>query len=279
MLNNPFFDNWNVWNPSWVMLSPDTGAGGGGGEGGDDDGDDGDEDEPKYTEADLQKKIDTAVKRRLQKASRDAKIAAKTLEDKDQELTDLKTQLDELREALQKAEGTTDEKSQGRIEMLQKQYDRDMKQVRSELETERKARESAEAARKQGDRERALDEALQSSGCRDMKAGRRYFSPQIKWDDFEAKWMFETDGGNTVEIDQGVSEEMPDYLKPPSMNGGAGSQSGSPKAAAKRSELEKAQKDLKAAITAAQSNHMDNASLARVNQLRRTVKQLEAEIG
>lgn len=262
-----------------VFFAPDDGGGSGGSGGADDDPpNEDDEDEPKYSEKQLQERINAAVQKRLAKAARDSKVADKTSEQQQAEITRLTTEVQDLKEALQKTEGSGD-KNKGQLEILQKQYDRELKQLRSELDVEKKAREQAEKARRDGERAQALDAALTTARCKDMKAGRRYFDPQIIWDEVEAKWMFQTDSNNIVDIAVGVAEEMPDYLKPPAMSGGSGSQSGSPKVQAQRKEIQRLEKELEEAQKAAHASHMDTQSVAKASMLRRKLKQLQAEVG
>jgi chromosome segregation ATPase len=266
------FKNWCLYGPQHLNLAPDDGGGGGGNEEGDD--------EPRYSEKEFQAKINEVVQKRLAKSSRELREKDKAIADAKGEIDSLKTQITELQEALAASQGGDKDKMKGEIELLQKQYDRQISALQQSLDQEKQARERAELARKQGERDRLLDEALTSARCLDMKAGRRFFGPQIEWDDLDQKWMFKTEKGNLVEIADGVAEEMPDYLKPPVMgSGGSGSQSGSPRVAAKRAELEKLRKDLESAKRKVSQSPNDNTLVLTVTQLKKKIQQLESEIG
>lgn len=283
MWKKRFFAEWGLWGS--LCLSPDdgSGAGAGGSEGGDSGDDDSVDDDsqsgdPVYTEQQLKDRIEDAIRKRLAKTNREIAVKDRELSGLKSKIAELQDQNTDLTEALKQAKENPGKRTDGEIDLITKQHQREVAALQEKLDKETSARKSAEEAHRQGERNRLLDEALQAAGCKDMKAGRRYFSPQVKWDEIESRFMFETESGGMVEIKDGVADELPDYLRPPAMGGGSGSQGGNPRKAAKRSELQKAEKDLQDAIRVAQQSGMDNSAVVRVSTLRKKVKELKADL-
>jgi chromosome segregation ATPase len=273
-----FFDNLRKFDIR-LFLSPDDGGGDGGGEGDEEGEGEGGSDEKTYTEEELAKKVEAAVKKRVGKLQRDLRSREKKITEFEGQVTELSTRISDMTEAMESGGGgEPDEKLKGQLEMQAKQHERQQAQMRKELAQAKADREEAEKLRRVSDRDRELDDALTAVGCKSMKQGRRYFIPQLQYEDGEG-WMFKTEGGNLVTIDEGVLEELPDNLKPSSMSGGSGSQTGSPKTAAKRAELDKARKELVEARNAfRQDGGSSNASLAKAHALKKRVAALEAEL-
>lgn len=284
MLRRLFFDNLDVWTPSWILLAPDSGAGSG--DAGDDDGSgegDGgssrnDDDEPKYSEKDLRDRIENAVKSRLNKANRDLRLKDHDIQKLQDENSKLKERLDEAEATIKSYAENPDKRNEGEIDNLTKKFERETAALRAELEQEKKARETAEKARRDSLRDRMLDEALVAVGCKDMRAGRRIFLPQIKWDEVDQNFMFEKENGTMVEIRDGVEEEMPDYLKPPAMRGGSGSEPMNAKQRARRTELDKQERDLADLQKKLQANPNDRSLLTQISVSKRNIKRLKAEL-
>lgn len=215
-----------------LFFSPDSGGGEGGGTG---EGEGGGE-EKKFTQADL----DRMIKERLRKAERESKA------DKDA-LKTLQAQVAELQDQLKKKDPADPLPAdvQGQIDLLRRENERKTLDLQNKLEAMEKERNSERQKREEGERDRELSDALSECGCTDMKMGKRMFMPQIVRDG--DSWMFElSNDKGLVSIAQGVKEELPNYLRPASMQGGgSGSTGGSPKTAAKRKELEDERKKLK----------------------------------
>jgi len=265
---------------SFFRLEQDGGEGGSGSGGDGAGGEGGSGGEKTYTEAEYKAGIEAAIKKRVAKAQRDLKVKEKEAGDLQTRVTDLENQLAEVNEALEKAKGEPDEKHKGELELLTKRFEREIDSLRENLDVEKEARKQAEEKQKVTQRDNILIAALKDVGCKDMTAGERYFKPQLEWDDVENDWMFRTNTGNVVTIQEGVEEELPTYLRPPKMEGGgSGTGPGSPgRKSEKRQELEVAEKELKAAKKAAFANRGDNAAVTKVTQLRRKVEKLKSEL-
>jgi hypothetical protein len=151
---------------------------------------------------------------------------------------------------------------EGRAEILEKRYQRQLAELEAKVK-EQEARAQAEHQRRvDGERDRMLDEALVSVGCTDMKAGRRYFLPDITREDEDGNpadtWLLKTSSGKLIDIATGVMEALPKYLRNPSVNvGGSGTSGGGPKAKEKDAvkALEKELDGLKAQALAAGSKN------------------------
>jgi hypothetical protein len=268
--------------PKMIFMEADGAGGGGGGGGGDGDGDPGGGGgggEKTYTEAEYKAGIEDAVKKRVAKMQRELKVRDKDAEGTKKQIEDLQTQLKELEDALEKAKGAPDEKHKGELDLLQKKFDRELESLKSQLETETAARKEAEESRKVAEGDNLLVSALKDAKCRDMKAGQRYFKPQMEWDDVENQWMLRSENGGLVKIDDGIKEEMPDYLKPSSMDGGgSGASGGAPRRRPQQAELEKLKKELVEAQQKVVQSQGSATALTAFRKIKQKVAALEKEL-
>jgi len=258
------------------FLSPDDGGGSGGGNTPPND------DPPAekiYTEAEHKEKVEAAIKGRLQKASRELAAKVKEAEASAARVAELEKEILDLRDLIAKGEGgKPDEKHKGEIELLTKKFEKQVAELEKKLDTEKNARLKAEDQQRLAERNRLLNEALSEAHCKDMKAGLRYFLPQIEWDENEKHWYFRTTSDNVVEIKEGVNEEMPDYWKPASIAGSGNGSGGSPRLAAKRTELDKAKKELEEATAKVKRSGPIDSLLVAVSMAQKKIKKLEMEL-
>jgi hypothetical protein len=168
----------------------------------------------------------------------------------------------------------------GRLEVLekraarsQKEHEDRLKAIQNQLEDERKKRRETE-------RDKLLNEALADAGCKpeDQHAARKYFLWQIELED--DTWMFRTKGGNLVSLREGVSEELPPYWKPSTMqSGGSGTTGGTVGARvnAKKKQLEDAQKVLKQLYDKGKATNT-SADIAAYQRQKKEVERLQKEL-
>lgn len=246
-----------------MFFEGDDGSGGGGGGGGGD--------EPKFTQADVDRMIVERVKAK-----------DRTLKEHEKNLEKMKTELAELKDKLEKSTppggGTPDAAKLGEIEILERKYQRQLDELNAKLTNVDKDREAEKARRMKTEKDKELGDALTAVQCQDTVMGRRYFDPQIEWDTVEEKWMYRTKSGNLVSILDGVTDELPNSLKPPALqNGGSGSGNTPPKRLAKKAELEAAKAKLATMEKAARDSRGNAGLVAQWNVQKKIVARLEAE--
>jgi len=117
----------------------------------------------------------------------------------------------------------------GQLELMEKKHKREQEALEEKLVQTNSALAQEKKKRLETERDKELGDALQTVGCVDMTMGRRFFLPDIEYDEDESRWMYRTASGNLISIIDGVQENMPNYLKPPAMQGGG---SGSARGAA-----------------------------------------------
>jgi hypothetical protein len=246
-----------------MFFEEDSGDGGSGGDGGAGD--------ARFTQAD----VDRMIVDRVKAKDRALKEHEKNLEKLKTELADVKAKL----ETPTPSGGTVpDPTKQGEIEILERKYQRQLDELNAKLTNVDKDREAEKARRMKTEKDKELGDALTAVQCQDTVMGRRYFDPQIEWDTVEEKWMYRTKSGNLVNILDGVTDELPNSLKPPSMQGGGSGSGGTPpKRLAKKAELEAAKVKLTAMEKAARESRANAGLVAQWNTQKKIVQKLEAE--
>jgi hypothetical protein len=212
-----------------VCLEPDTGANGGAGDG---EGAGGDGNVKTYTEAEVQEQL-------KQSMMRHRKGLQEELKKKDDALAQLQQQINDLQ--LKSADAGIDDKTlEGKLELQQKKFEREIEQLNARLVEEEKKRVAAEAKATQTRRDTLINEALVAAGCRDLKVGFRTVLPEVEYDDVEDDWLVKTPGGKLVSLKDGLKELLPDFLKVSSaQEGGSGSRSGNVKREQRLAELDR----------------------------------------
>lgn len=167
----------------------------------------------------------------------------------------------------------------GQLEILQKRFEREREEREREINALREQTEKERQTRLKLQRDQQLDQALREAGVQSkhMVQARRYFLPQIEWDKVDEKWAFRTLKGNIVDIVDGVSEELPDNLKPSRMpNGGAGNVNGTPAA---QQQKARALKEAEALLAELKDKHRrgggKQSDLAAFTAQKRVVDQLK----
>lgn len=242
-----------------ILMAPDDGGGNGG------------EpptpvvDDKKFTQADLDKQIEQRLGRERRKLDTEKLTLQKQIDD-------LKAQIESAPPAPEPAPAD----AKGQIELLTKQHTRVVENLNNKIVKLEADLVTEKTRRRETIRDKDLGDALQDARCTDMTAGRRYFLPVIELDETGENWVFKTKSGNHVSIKEGVTEELPAYLRPPAMEGGgSGVRQGDPSGKgtkAKKLEAEKTKLEelrVKAGRTNAQPDIM------AYQRQKRLVKDLE----
>lgn len=215
--------------------------------------------ERKFTQEDMNRTL-AAERRKLTAA---AKADKEALAKAQKELADAKASLDDGG----KPRGET-ELAVTRLQRRVEELEQSNAAVAQECDLER-------SLRRQGERDRLLNEALVAARCVNMLQGQRYFLPQIEFDADAEEWVFKTAKGNYVSIADGVNEEMPTNLRQAStISGGSGTRQGGVVGAAKVKELDAAKAELQRLSQVAMQTGRDTDRAAYAKQ-KRKVAELE----
>jgi len=171
---------------------------------------------------------------------------------------------------------------EGQLEIQQRRHERDMQEMRAQVEALQANSENERKLRMSLERDRLVDDALASAGVteKNVKAARRYFMPDIEFDDLDQAWMFKNEKGNLLSIHDAVQEYLPDSLKPSKIaRGGAGTQGGVParQASAQRG-LDEAKKELAQIEAQVSKRPNDNGLLTQYTRKKQQVRQLESDL-
>jgi uncharacterized phage infection (PIP) family protein YhgE len=175
-----------------------------------------------------------------------------------------------------RAASADDKTAEGKVDALLKRHERQLAEMNQKL-AEAEARAQTEAKKlSEAQRDRLLDEALVAAGCVDMKVGRRTFLPDLtKFDEDGVEldtWVLKTENGKLVDINTGISETLPKYLRNPASNaGGSGVTSGGVKA----SDRNKVQQ-LKTEVTKLEQVAKANPTASNVAAYTMKLKELKA---
>jgi len=176
----------------------------------------------------------------------------------------------------------SDSQDSGKIELLTRRWEQREKELQAQIDAQNTAMEQERKRRLELQRSRMLDDALLKAGVseKNMKIARRYFGPDVVWDELDETFMFKTPSGNMVSIDDGVQEFLPDNLKPSKiLRGGAGTHGGMPSSNATRSQraLDEAKAKL-AEYKAAATKNPNNALMSQFSKQKQIVARMEREL-
>lgn len=137
-----------------------------------------------------------------------------------------------------------DKTADGRLEALEKRYERKLSEIQAELETAKATAEAERKARDEAERDRLINAAL-TSVCNNAELGLLWAKARITKVDEDGEpldtWVMRGPNGKLVDIQTGITEHLPKELRSPSAaGGGAGTGSGLPggKAGNKLKQLE-----------------------------------------
>lgn len=266
-----------------VYMAPEgdgAGAGGGGSTGTQDPPNPPAPPEPPKTYSQKEKDADEAKLRR--RYDREIKELKKQLEQQNEAIESLKKKPDPVPPSTNPSgDPTTD----GRLELLEKRFARTEEELNEKIKAADQRAEAEKRTRLNLQRDQLLDEALRDAGVmgKHMTQARRFFLPQVEWDDLEGDnggWMFRTRNGNIVPIMDGVAEELPDNLKPSKMkHGGAGNTNGLPgQQQRKHRELEDAKKKLAELKEAHRRGGGKQSDMMAFTKQKKLVQALEREL-
>lgn len=223
-----------------------------------------------------QEQVDKLIQDRVKKLDRENKEYIKKSADLQAQLTSLS---DKLKELEKKPEVPPDD-VQGQLNILNEKHKREMEGLVGKLTDVEKKLSTSEEKRLLIERDKDLDAALIKSGCHDLKAGRRIMIPQTVYDQVDEKWIFNLEKtGGTVSIEEGVEEELPDYLRKARVErGGSGSTSSERVRTRKASELEAEEKLLLAMRDKISSTGGKPQDLVSYQQKKRHVEALKKEL-
>lgn len=176
----------------------------------------------------------------------------------------------------------SDGEGAGQLEIAQKRWERERQELQGKIESLNSNFEKEKQNRLNLQKERLLDDALASVGVskENLMVARRYFEPDIQWDELDQEWMYRTNKGHMVPILDGVEEFIPDTLRPPKIaRGGAGTQAGVPARVQRaQRELEQEKARLAELKNAVQKNPRDNSLLANWTTQKHKVAQMERNL-
>lgn len=169
----------------------------------------------------------------------------------------------------------------GKVEILTRRHQRTIEEMEARIAAQEQAVETERKKRMELERDRLLDDALSAAGVteKNLKAARRFFLPDIEFDEIDAKWMIRTPSGALTDIADAVQEYLPDGLKPSKIaRGGAGTQGGVP-ARAQRAQraLEEARQKLASLKADCAKRPNDNGILTHFTRQKQLVRQLESD--
>lgn len=167
------------------------------------------------------------------------------------------------------------------IELADKRLEYERKKNKAALEaSEKKALEitkkleETEQRRLSAEKDRFLDEALVKARCLDNKMGKRMFREQMEYDPESNEWYFMSLEGVRMTPEEGIENDLPDYLRRAQSKTGSGGKS--PKAVLE-SALTKQKDEVQDLKSRAQKSGNDT-DLARLLQGERKLRQLESEL-
>jgi len=169
----------------------------------------------------------------------------------------------------------------GQLELLQKRHEREVQNLKEQIELLTSEATQERKKRRTVERDRLLSEALQLAGVAEKAKvpATRHFLHNIEWDDIDGEWYYKTKGGNFVPIHEGVAEEMLDIFRSPKTSrGGAGTTNGAPpRRAAVQKDLERERAKLEQ-IKQKVSRTNSGAALQEYNRQKRLVSSLEQKL-
>ena len=189
--------------------------------------------------------VEQMIQGRISKMKADNAALQKQLADSDAankaKLSELEAQL----AALKKPDDPPPSDLEGIKKLMESKHSKELQAINEKIAKLESEKALEKNRRMNAERDTELLLALRKAGCRpDAETiAKTHFIPSVSYDEEEERWVFNLKKGGTVRVEEGVTEEIPDFLKEPIMqNGGSGSSSGARATAqAKQLEAEKAQ--------------------------------------
>lgn len=172
---------------------------------------------------------------------------------------------------------------QAELKKLERKQERELRAKEERLERLQQELEAEKLQRRELLRQKLLDDGIAAAGgAVDRRGALRYFKDQIFWDDDEGEWLYRSDDGDTLDVVDGITRDMPDWLKPSKLRGsGSGTnKSTAPSGKTKtKTQLEAAEAELLLLEKAAKAD--GNASGPAVERWwakKREIKRLKNEL-
>lgn len=237
-----------------------------------------------------EKKLRQSYQKREKKLKAESQASQTKLQELESKLAAFEEQLAAANTPPEEPEAKTEEDKrlqavQARLDKIQAANEARIAEMQKKLEdAERREQEAAEA-RRVADRDQKLVKAIADVGTTNMKFAKAGLLPQISWDDVSDTWVYETEDGEVVSIEEGVQRELPEHLRAAKVRSGVGtSQSGGnqPKKATQRkleaAEAELAEMKRKISERHGSEGRINNQAIADFQRKSREVATLKAEL-
>lgn len=235
--------------------------------------------QPEVDEVPVEKKFTQEDVNRL--LSKERKSLDKKLEES---RSAWEKELLEIKQQLPATPAVKEDDFRGKLELAQAELAKTKENLTRELESHKREAALEREKRLEGERERALYDALLEAKCLDNKLGKKLFQSNVKWDDDKEAWMFfPDDGTDPVSVQNGVKIHLPPWLKPPEVpTGGGGTppgRTGSTHKTAKYNELDALRSKRDEAFKNAQTKgSRDPRAISEYQSLKRKVAELEVAL-
>jgi hypothetical protein len=230
-----------------------------------------------------QAQVDEFIKKRVKNHERDNKALQLQLKQTQDTLTQVQEQLKTLQQKSNEPPPPAPDDVQGQLTLMAERHRREVEGLTTQIETLKKQGEAEVRRRREVERDRELTESLTKAECTDLKVGKRLFAPQIIYDDVDDKWVFQLEkGSGIVSIEEGIEEELPDYLRKARSRGvGSGSSGngsgGTRNLSTQARQLETEEKKLEKLALAAKSGKPSDIQQYQVQKAEVTRRKRELE--
>lgn len=248
-----------------MCLTPDEPPGGGSGT------EPSDDDVPKFSK----KQMEEAINQRIAKMKKD-------ISSKDKKVTDMEGQITELTQqiaALQQSTDADDKKKLGSLELQKQTLERQNAELNTSVTDLQNKLDAEVKKRRRMERDAEINKGLDAIKCIEEARGDALisFASRTQWDEDDERWVFSLRNGSTVSIVEGIIAEAPDYIKPASLRGGAGSTTGGSKTGKLGAQIEAAKAKVIATKKAAEDDPRNNSKVIQWNRAEKELKELLAK--
>lgn len=165
---------------------------------------------------------------------------------------------------------------QGQLSLMSSKHQKEVDGLKTQMEQEKQLRIQAEDRRKQVEKDRVITDALRSAKCREeaLDMGKAYFQEKVVFDEDESRWIYNLKSGGTVEVIDGINEEIPDFLREATASRGGSGATGGGRKAAQQKEIEQEKATLEKLRERATASGKEG-DIAIFTKQQRKVRQLE----
>lgn len=172
-----------------------------------------------------------------------------------------------------------DQTAEGRLKILEQKFTQMQSSLTGKLEILQKEKDDEKKKRLEMQRDAEVRDILNEIGCVELQAGLRQFLPQIEQDGED--WVYRMRTGEIITIKEGITAEMPAWLKAPRTGdrGGAGVTGARAQKAQATSDLQREKTKLDDLRKAAEkSGGGDTTAIVKYKQQQRVVRELEDKL-